>query len=135
MNDITPCLRFLMNCSLESLEGFELRRLGDSADLFRRIIGLAEELVRTHSEAVLARSIIDSRAILTVHRQPAALPALPHRRIRLLPRHPRLHIPSHLVPPRPIVRTLDDAFRVVLRLHPAPLAAPRLTVLHASNSV
>jgi hypothetical protein len=57
MKNFPPSLHFLMTCSLESLQSFEMRRLDEAAHLLRKLVELATDLTRAQAEADVARLI------------------------------------------------------------------------------
>lgn len=58
MKDFPACLNFLMTCSLQSLETFEMTRLSQASDLLRELISLAADLARTQAEAEVAHLLL-----------------------------------------------------------------------------
>lgn len=101
MKNFPPSLHFLMTCSLESLQSFEMRRLDEAAHLLRKLVELATDLTRAQAEADVARLIL-------VDRQSPAHPMGPTREFQLpaLPFRfpvfkPALHVYPQL-PHRPL---------------------------------
>ncbi len=115
MKDFPASLHFLMTCSLESLQSFEMRRLDEAAHLLRKLVELATDLTRAQTEAEVAHVILADR-------QSPTLPSRPARRLRL---------PA--VPFRvPVFKPALHAYSL-LRHRPLTIQAPRSTYLPDSR--